>query len=201
MQVQPRESACHSPGASRSVRPSWLYLPACMMWLPLVVLPGGKVIPERRAHARLDSPTRIARPAAFPGVTNGTPARMDVDAIQDLVDDLRARLPIPEEVTVKIVPRNALVASVERVGDRNGAFLLSIEGGFLDLLDGDDLRAVIAHELGHVWIFTHHPYLHTEPLANRIAMRLVSRESLEQVYAKVWQRGGAKGDLARFLGE
>jgi len=28
----------------------------------------------------------------------------------------------------------------------------------------------------------------------------VSRSSLERVYAKVWERGGTKGDLARFLG-
>jgi len=52
-----------------------------------------------------------------------------------------------------------------------------------------------------VWIFTHHPYLQTEELANQIAMRAVSRASLERVYAKVWERGGTKGDLARFLGE
>jgi hypothetical protein len=53
--------------------------------------------------------------------------------------------------------------------------------------------------MGHVWIFTHHPYLQTEQLANRIAMRLVSRENLQQVYEKVW-KNGAKGDLGRFLG-
>jgi hypothetical protein len=49
--------------------------------------------------------------------------------------------------------------------------------------------------------FGHHPYLQTERLANEIAMRVVSRESLLRVYRKVWERGGAKGDLARFLGE
>ncbi len=37
-------------------------------------------------------------------------------------------------------------------------------------------------------------------LANQIAMRAVSRQSLERVYGKVWERGGAKGDLVRFLG-
>jgi hypothetical protein len=58
----------------------------------------------------------------------------------------------------------------------------------------------VAHELGHVWIFTHHPYLQTERLANSIAMRGVTRESLERVYRKVWQREGVKGDLVQFLG-
>ena len=38
-------------------------------------------------------------------------------------------------------------------------------------------ESTFIHELGHVWIFTHHPYLQTEQLANRIAMRLVSRTS------------------------
>jgi predicted Zn-dependent protease len=67
-------------------------------------------------------------------------------------------------------------------------------------LTPDELEAAIAHELGHVWVFTHHPYLQTEELANQIAMRAVSRESLERVYGKVWERGGMKGDLVRFLG-
>jgi len=44
----------------------------------------------------------------------------------------------------------------------------------------------VAHELGHVWIFTHHPYLHTEELANSIALRLVDRAALDAVYDKVW---------------
>ena len=64
-----------------------------------------------------------------------------------------------------------------------------------------ELRAVVAHELGHVWIFTHHPYLQTERLANSIAMRVVSRQNLEKIYDKVWQRGGTKGDIVQFLGQ
>jgi hypothetical protein len=58
----------------------------------------------------------------------------------------------------------------------------------------------VAHELGHVWVFTHHPYLQTERLANQIAMRVVSRGSLAGVYRKLWERGGVKGDLQAFLG-
>ena len=79
-------------------------------------------------------------------------------------------------------------------------FLLSVEAAFLDQLTDDELEAAIAHELGHLWVFTHHPYLQTEELANQIAMRVVSRESLERVYVKVWGRLGTKGDLSRFLG-
>ena len=79
--------------------------------------------------------------------------------------------------------------------DRDRGFTATFEAGFLDSLNDDELGAVIAHELGHVWIFTHHPYLQTEELANEIALRVVSRESLDEVYEKVWKRTGTKGDL------
>ena len=77
---------------------------------------------------------------------------------------------------------------------------MEFEEGFLPSLERDELRAIIAHELGHVWIFTHHPYLQTERLANTVAMRAVQRASLERVYSKVWERQGTKGDLTQFLG-
>jgi predicted Zn-dependent protease len=67
-------------------------------------------------------------------------------------------------------------------------------------LDDNELSASIAHELGHVWIFTHHPYLQTELLANQIALKVVTRENLEKIYEKVWKDRG-KGDLREFLGE
>jgi predicted Zn-dependent protease len=91
--------------------------------------------------------------------------------------------------------------SVEPIEDLAGEFQLSIEEGFIDELTDDELEAAVAHELGHVWIFTHHPYLQTEALANQIARRLVTRDSLVRVYEKVWKIKGTKGDLARFLGE
>ena len=69
------------------------------------------------------------------------------------------------------------------------------EDKFLDGLHDDELDSVIAHELGHVWIFTHHPYLQTEEGANEIALRIVSRESLERLYERTWQRTGVKGGL------
>ena len=70
---------------------------------------------------------------------------------------------------------------------------MAFEGAFVDSLTDDELRAVVAHELGHVWIFTHHPYLQTEQLANKIALRVVTRETLERVYDKVWPQGAPLG--------
>jgi len=120
--------------------------------------------------------------------------------LQAIVSDLQSRLLITSPIVVSIVPSNTLMMSVEAPTDTRDTFLLSVEAGFLDTLTDDELEAAVAHELGHVWIFTHHPFLQTEELANRIAMRAVRRESLERVYAKVWARGGTKGDLAWFLG-
>jgi hypothetical protein len=71
---------------------------------------------------------------------------------------------------------------------------LSIDAAFLVHLDDQDLTAAVAHELGHVWIYTHHPFLHTEALANEIAMRVVSRDSLRRLYEKLWAFDGAHGN-------
>jgi predicted Zn-dependent protease len=123
--------------------------------------------------------------------------------LQAMVDRLAGELTLSATVRVALVPKNPLLVSVEQVIDDGGApvFLMAFEEGFLDELSEDEVVAIVAHELGHVWIFLHHPYLQTERQANRIAMRVVSRESLERVYEKVWARDGAKGDLTRFLGQ
>ena len=75
-----------------------------------------------------------------------------------------------------MVPKNPLMVSVE-FDDADTGFLLTLEQDFVDELTDEELRAAIAHELGHVWIFTHHPYLQTEALANQIAQRLVPRDT------------------------
>jgi hypothetical protein len=146
---------------------------ALAVWLPFLLLAATSA----RANERPDA--KIVR-------------------LQAIVDALRSELAIPEEVTLELVPENPRMASVEPSKKGDG-FVLAIEDAFVDRLTESELKSVIAHELGHVWIFTHHPYLQTEQLANRIAMRVVSRESLEHVYGKVWKEG-AKGDLGRFLG-
>ena len=141
--------------------------------------------------------------------------------LQKLVNKMRKELAVTHDVTVELVGHNPLKASVEpirgvarkgatrRGASRKGAnrkgdtrsFRLSIERAFLAKLTAEELRAVIAHELGHVWIYTHHPYLQTEQLANTIAVRVVSRESIVKVYGKVWADAGAAGSLPRFSDE
>jgi hypothetical protein len=120
--------------------------------------------------------------------------------LRALVRVLKSRMQITAPLAVSIVPRNPLMMSVTPPTPTRKTFILSVEAGFLDTLTEDELEAAVAHELGHVWIFTHHPFLQTEELANQIAMRAVRRETLMRVYAKVWERGGTKGDLAFVLG-
>jgi Peptidase family M48 len=120
--------------------------------------------------------------------------------LRTLVDEVKTQLALPVSISLELVPANPLLVSVEAAEKQPGLFVMSFDDEFVQTLTDDELRAVVAHELGHVWIFTHHPYLQTERLANTVAMRVVSRESLERVYAKVWERGGAKGSLDHFLG-
>jgi hypothetical protein len=126
------------------------------------------------------------------------PNRRDQQRIQEIVNDFMSRLTMAEKVAVAIVPKNPLMVSVE-FADADKGFVLSVEEEFIGELTDEELQAAVAHELGHVWIFTHHPYLQTEALANQIAQRLVPRASLVQVYEKVWKRQGTRGDLSRFV--
>ena len=118
--------------------------------------------------------------------------------VQDVIDDLKGRLSLTRQVTAAIVPQNPLMVSVLSPLERGGAYRVAFEGAFLDSLSDQDLRAVVAHELGHVWIFTHHPYLQTEQLANKVALRVVTRDTLERVYDKVWPHGAPAGAPTRF---
>jgi peptidase M48-like protein len=127
------------------------------------------------------------------------PSALLTERVQLVVDRLREELGIPDDVDVSIESQVALVVSVEAPDERGGRFRLAIEVGFLQRLSADELDAVLAHELGHVWVFTHHPYLQTEKLANQIAMRVVARDSLVSLYHKLWEHGGTKGDLESFL--
>src|SRR5262245_46190549 len=95
------------------------------------------------ALALITSATSFARAEAD--------SRDEVATVQSLIDELRARLAIASPVTAAMVPHNPLVVSVEKVPGGHGAFQLAFEDRFLETLDDDELRAVVAHELGHVW--------------------------------------------------
>jgi hypothetical protein len=140
--------------------------------------------------------------ATVAGVHANEPASAAAAAarrLQRIVDAIREDLAIAHPVAVELVAHNPLKASVGPVKGSPGTFRLSIARDFLEQLTDEELRAVVAHELGHVWIYTNHPYLQTEQLANKIALRVVSRESLEKVYGKVWAAdAGGAGSLPRF---
>ncbi len=121
-----------------------------------------------------------------------------VEEINEIVQTLAGRLGITQQVTVSVVPKNSRLASTERM-PREDAFQISFEDAFLRTLDRDDLTAAVAHELGHIWIFTHFPYLQTEPLANRQALKLVSRDDLQGIYEKIWKWKGERGNLEKVL--
>lgn len=126
--------------------------------------------------------------------------RAEIAALQEVTDDLRNRLEIAERVHIALVDHNPLVMSVETLAGRTGPFIISIDREFIHGLTPDEVEAAIAHELGHVWIYTHAPYVQTERLANDVAMRVISRSTFEPVYEKVWRRTGIRGNLVDFIG-
>jgi hypothetical protein len=124
---------------------------------------------------------------------------IEIDRLQLITDGLRRRLNILERVLVTVVDHNPLVMSVETLAGRSGPFVITADAKFMASLSDDELQAAVAHELGHVWIYTHHPYLQTERLANDIALRVISPDVLVPVYEKVWKRTGARGNLAEYI--
>ena len=130
----------------------------------------------------------------------GTAEETTVVSLQSLADDLRTRLEIEQRVHVTLVDHNPLVMSVETISGRTGPFIISVDRDFVQELTHDEIAAALAHELGHVWIYTHAPFVQSERLANDIAMRVVSRSAFEPVYEKVWTRTGIKGNLIEFIG-
>jgi len=114
-----------------------------------------------------------------------------LERIQRVVADLKTQLAISQTVDVTIVQTNARLFSVAPVEHERATFLLSVEEDFAQALTDSELKAAVAHELGHVWIYTHFPFLQTEELANDIAARVISRESLAPLYDKVWKKAAA----------
>jgi len=155
--------------------------------LPLILIPT--LLPRKVSAKKLSGSEGREGPTARASLV------LREKQIQDSVDKLKIRMSIPDTVVVSIVEHNQLVVSVERAKNGASGFSLLIDWDFLTGLTTNEIDAVVAHELGHVWIFTHHPFLHTEELANQIAMQVVPQDTLAAVYDKVWKRVGRKGDL------
>jgi len=136
------------------------------------------------------------------GFSMPTEKPSDSQSLQDLLPGLKSRLHIPQDVDVAVVPAEERMVAVHRVrqAQADDRFTIQIDQKFFDSLSSEGLDAAIAHELGHVWIYSHHPYLHTEALANEIAMRVVSRESVKKLYLKLWAQLETTGDLNEVLG-
>ena len=136
-------------------------------------------------------------------VANVMPAATKVDPgtkrIAGILKVLKTQMGISNPTQVEIVERNPIGVSVEP-WNRRTDFLLKIDARLLGLLDEEELTAALAHELGHIWIYTHHPFLHTEALANEIAMCAVTRDSLKKLYVKLWIFQGTTGNVEEILG-
>jgi hypothetical protein len=128
-----------------------------------------------------------------------TRAEYNAKRIRNLINELKKQMGIDQQIEAVVVPKNELIVSVQPIRERKGVFRMSFEEAFLNTLDDGELRAVIAHELGHVWIFTHHPYLQTEDLANSIAFKVVQQDALDRVYDKVRARNIVAGTLSAFV--
>jgi ABC-type hemin transport system substrate-binding protein len=118
-------------------------------------------------------------------------------SVQGVVDEYRGLLGLKPVVRVVLVEENPRVVSVARDTRTPGTFVMSFARRFLAELTADEVRAVVAHELGHVWIFGNHPYLQTEQRANEVALRLVTRAELESAYRKLDAVGGKNAGIAR----
>ena len=105
---------------------------------------------------------------------------------EQIVNQLRSELSIKSEIDIALVKYHPLVFFVEPQDKQKRRFRLSMEARFLLMLDDEELVGALAHELGHVWIYTHHPFLQTEMLANEIGQRVAPRRSFERAYTKLW---------------
>ncbi len=152
-----------------------------IIWLALLLLPASRNLAM-----------------AYEGAEENV--RMELK-INRIVADFCHRLGIFQQVTVSVVSDNSRLASATCSSARAQEYEISLDAGFLRTLDDGELDAAVAHEMGHIWIFTHFPYLQTESLANQQALKLVPRGELQKVYEKMWKwRGEAHGDLSDLLG-
>jgi len=119
--------------------------------------------------------------------------------LEKIATGLAETLEMRTRLQVVIVPENDRIVSVEPFLNGEG-YRVEFEGAFFDQLNEEEVVAALAHEIGHVWIFSHRPYLHSEALANEIALQVVHRKPLETLYTKLWAYTGVKGNMEELLG-
>src|SRR5262249_16051678 len=123
------------------------------------------------------------------------PAAFRVARLEETAQSLETAMGMHNRVRVLVVPENKLVISVEVLPAPEVGYQVVMERRFYEMLSDEEITAAIAHEIGHVWIYSHHPFLQTEALANEIAMKAVSRKALASLYGKLWSYTGVPGDL------
>jgi hypothetical protein len=130
-----------------------------------------------------------------------SPRAMEEHQLKVMAREFQQRLGITADVAVAIIEKNERLASVRPLRTPKDTYLLEVDESFLATLTEEEERAIVAHEMGHVWIFTHHPFLQSEPLANEQAERVVPPGGLAKVYKKVWELEGQHGALETFLAQ
>jgi hypothetical protein len=120
--------------------------------------------------------------------------------LDEIASGLATALDVSRRVEVVVVTRNDLVVSVEPLSTPAEGYRVVFEQRFFERLNDDEIAAALAHEMGHVWIYTHFPFLQTEALANEIALKVASRKNLESLYGKLWAYTGVKGNIQELLG-
>src|SRR5689334_13483228 len=129
-----------------------------------------------------------------------TPPGVRSPKLDEIASGIATTLSIGRRVEVLVVMRNDLVVSVEPLPVPDEGYRVVFDQRFFDRLNEDEINAALAHEIGHVWIYSHFPYLQTEALANEIALKVTPRKTMESLYDKLWAYTGVKGNIEELLG-
>src|SRR6185295_11792286 len=106
------------------------------------------------------------------GFSPTTPAGVRMAHLDEVASGLATALDIPKRVEVVLVTRNDLVVSVEPLTAPDEGYRVVFDQRFFERLSNEEVAAALAHEIGHVWIYSHFTFLQTEGLANEIALKV-----------------------------
>ena len=138
--------------------------------------------------------------AHLSGFSPTTPPGVRSPRLDEIASGIAATLDIARPVEVIVATRNDLVVSVEPLPVPDKGYRVIFDKRFFERLSDEEINAALAHEMGHVWIYSHFPYLQTEALANEIALKVTPRKTMESLYGKLWAYTGVKGNIEELLG-